>query len=37
MTAHSYGELVWNYLVLNRKPHTKWEARVVVATAAVTE
>jgi fatty acid desaturase len=25
MTAHGYGELVWNYLVLNRKPHTKWE------------
>jgi len=24
MTPHSYGELVWNYLVLNRKPHTKW-------------
>jgi beta-carotene hydroxylase len=25
MTAHSYGELVWNYIVLNRKPHTKWK------------
>jgi fatty acid desaturase len=24
MTMHSYGGLVWNYLVLNRKPHTKW-------------
>jgi beta-carotene hydroxylase len=26
VVAHGYGELVWNYLVLNRKPHTKWEA-----------
>ncbi|HEX9983807.1 MAG TPA: fatty acid desaturase [Thermoanaerobaculia bacterium] len=24
MTARSYGELVWGYLVLNRKPHTRW-------------
>jgi fatty acid desaturase len=26
VVAHSYGELVWNYLVLNRKPHTNWDA-----------
>ena len=26
MTPRSYGSLVWNYLVLNRKPHTKWSA-----------
>jgi fatty acid desaturase len=26
ITAHAYGELVWHYLVLNRKPHTNWEA-----------
>jgi len=22
---HGFGELVWRYLVLNRKPHTNWE------------
>jgi fatty acid desaturase len=31
VVAHGYGELVWNYLVLNRAPHTKWNA--VVPTA----
>lgn len=25
IVAHSYGELVWNWLVLNKKPHSKWE------------
>jgi beta-carotene hydroxylase len=25
MTPRSYGSLVWRYLVLNRKPHTKWD------------
>jgi len=25
MTAHGYGELLWNWLVLNRKPHSRWE------------
>jgi len=25
MTAHGYGELVWNWLVLNRKPHSRWQ------------
>jgi fatty acid desaturase len=24
ITAHGYGELVWHYIVLNRKPHTNW-------------
>ncbi|HUP62225.1 MAG TPA: fatty acid desaturase [Thermoanaerobaculia bacterium] len=24
MIARGYGELVWRYLVLNRKPHTDW-------------
>jgi fatty acid desaturase len=24
MTARGYGELVWRYLILNRKPHTDW-------------
>jgi len=32
MTAHGYGELVWNWLVLNRKPHSRWDA-VPAATA----
>ena len=26
MHAHGYGELVWNWLVLNRAPHANWEA-----------
>lgn len=25
ITARTYGELVWRYLILNRKPHTNWE------------
>jgi fatty acid desaturase len=25
IAAHGYAELVWQYLVLNRKPHTKWD------------
>ncbi|HVS31300.1 MAG TPA: fatty acid desaturase [Thermoanaerobaculia bacterium] len=24
VTPRSYGSLLWHYLVLNRKPHTKW-------------
>jgi fatty acid desaturase len=24
MVARGYGELVWRYLILNRKPHTNW-------------
>jgi fatty acid desaturase len=24
LRARSYGELFWNYIVLNRKPHTRW-------------
>ncbi|HYH10312.1 MAG TPA: fatty acid desaturase [Thermoanaerobaculia bacterium] len=24
LVARSYGELVWRYLILNRKPHTNW-------------
>jgi beta-carotene hydroxylase len=35
LTAHGYGELVWQYLVLNRKPHTKWE-EAASAGAAIT-
>jgi fatty acid desaturase len=25
MRAHSYGELVWKYIVLNKRPHSNWE------------
>jgi beta-carotene hydroxylase len=33
IAAHSYGELVWEWLVLNRKPHSNWEeAMVTTAT-----
>ncbi|HWS70859.1 MAG TPA: fatty acid desaturase [Thermoanaerobaculia bacterium] len=32
MTAHGYGELVWRYLILNRKPHTNWDVAADVAT-----
>ncbi len=34
MIAHGYGELVWNWLVLNRKPHSNWET--TPASGAVT-
>jgi len=26
MTFHQFPELVWNWLVLNRAPHSNWEA-----------
>ena len=26
MTARGYGELVWNWFVLNKPPHAKWDA-----------
>lgn len=34
MVARSYGELIWRYLILNRKPHTKWDAAVEGAPAS---
>lgn len=37
IVAHSYGELLWNYVVLNRKPHTLWEDGPVGAPAATPE
>ncbi len=33
ITAHSYGELVWEWLVLNRKPHSNWEDVTPVLSA----
>jgi fatty acid desaturase len=35
MIAHGYGELVWNWLVLNRKPHSRWEDAPPAAPAVV--
>ena len=37
ITAHSYGDLLWGYLVQNRKPHTLWEETPVGAPAVTTE
>ncbi|HWW60785.1 MAG TPA: fatty acid desaturase [Thermoanaerobaculia bacterium] len=31
MTARGYGELVWRYLILNRRPHTNWMPRTTDA------
>ncbi len=35
MVAHGYGELVWRYLILNRKPHTNWDERTGTTQASV--
>ena len=32
--ARGYGELLWRYLILNRKPHTAW-ADVAAPVAAL--
>ncbi|MGZ5494486.1 MAG: fatty acid desaturase family protein [Thermoanaerobaculia bacterium] len=37
MVAHSYGELVWEWLVLNRKPHSKWEDAPAAAVPITAE
>jgi fatty acid desaturase len=37
MTARGYGELVWRYLVLNRKPHTDWGGGIIAGVAATTD
>ena len=37
MVAHGYGELIWQYLVLNRKPHTHWEEAPVSSRLAAAE
>jgi beta-carotene hydroxylase len=33
ITPRGYGSLVWQYLVLNRKPHTRWGGSVANANA----
>jgi fatty acid desaturase len=35
MTARGYGDLVWRYLVLNRKPHTDWGESPAAGNAGV--
>jgi fatty acid desaturase len=35
MTARGYGDLVWRYLVLNRKPHTNWGESPAAGNAGV--
>ena len=35
MTARGYGDLVWRYLVLNRRPHTDWGGEVEAASMMV--
>ena len=37
IVAHSYGDLLWRYLVLNRKPHTLWEEEAMGAPAPAAE
>lgn len=34
MTSRGYGRLFWRYVVLNRAPHTNWEAAASAAPAA---
>lgn len=31
---HGYGELVWNWLVLNKKPHARWDESTPAVTRA---
>ena len=33
---HSYGELFWKYVVLNRRPHTDWERSLDVSSESGT-
>jgi fatty acid desaturase len=37
IAPHGYGELLWNYVALNRKPHTKWEEAPAAAAIAAAE
>jgi fatty acid desaturase len=37
MTPRGYGELVWRYLILNRKPHTLWTGVDAAAPALQAE
>lgn len=37
IVARTYGELVWRYLILNRKPHTEWSGNQVGAPVTAAE
>ncbi len=37
MTSRGFGQLVWYYLILNRKPHTKWHEVPTVGAPATAE
>jgi len=37
MTSHGFGQLVWYYLILNRKPHTNWHEVPAVGAPATAE
>lgn len=37
MTSRGYGELLWRYLILNRKPHTRWRGEDMPPLASVAE
>jgi fatty acid desaturase len=37
MTSHSYGDLFWRYVILNRKPHTNWDESAPVTAPATAE
>jgi len=37
MVAHQYPELVWQWLILNRKPHSNWEQGPEIAAPALAE
>jgi fatty acid desaturase len=34
LTPRSYQGLIWSYLILNRKPHSKWDAPAAAPTTA---
>jgi fatty acid desaturase len=36
MRAHGYGELVWNWFVLNKPPHAKWDEPALAAPQVAT-
>jgi fatty acid desaturase len=37
IVPHGYGDLFWNYVILNRKPHTNWDENSAAQSAAVVE
>lgn len=37
IVAHGYGDLLWRYLIMNRKPHTLWDDEAPRAAAIPTD